>query len=40
MQKVQGTNSQQSPHYLKLDNGITIILRENLTADLISGFFF
>ncbi|BBA79226.1 hypothetical protein RGRSB_0677 [cyanobacterium endosymbiont of Rhopalodia gibberula] len=40
MQKVQVTNSQQSPHYLKLDNGITIILKENPTVDLISGRIF
>ncbi|MGP0129318.1 MAG: M16 family metallopeptidase [cyanobacterium endosymbiont of Rhopalodia musculus] len=40
MQKVQGTNSQRSPHYLKLNNGITVILGENPAADLISGRIF
>lgn len=40
MQKVQETNSQRSPHYLRLDNGITVILKENPTADLISGRIF
>ena len=40
MQKIQGTNSQRLPHYLKLDNGITVILRENSAADLISGHIF
>ncbi|YAI81755.1 MAG: M16 family metallopeptidase [cyanobacterium endosymbiont of Rhopalodia sterrenbergii] len=40
MQKFQETSSQQSPYYLKLDNGITIILRKNSTADLISGRIF
>ena len=40
MQKVQKINSQRSPHHLRLNNGITVILRENPTADLISGRIF
>ncbi len=40
MQKVQRTSKERSPHYVKLDNGITIILGENPAADVISGRIF